>query len=102
MTFHDPRDAQRYRARLKKQREYQRKYRERLVKERAPESADIASACMNAFLAVLIKDPKLMGPLPRIMVNSLVERGFDRELTVGCIRRMADRKFRQIQRMRGE
>lgn len=49
-TFHDPKDAQKYRARLRKQREYQRKYRERLIGQRAPERDPEAPAARIPFI----------------------------------------------------
>ena len=99
--FHDAKDGQKYRARLRKQREYQRKYRERLIGEGAPERADIAAACLQAFLLVAIVDPKQMGPLPRAMLDVLEKRGFSRSASLDSVNKMARRTHRHVQKLKG-
>lgn len=101
-TFHDPKDAQKYRARLRRQREYQRKYRERLIGERSPERSDIAAACLQAFLMVLVADPKSMGRVPRLLFDVLEKRGFDRKASLDVVDKMAHRMVRRAQRLKGE
>lgn len=88
MTFHDPRDAQRYRARLRKQRDYQRKYRERLGSVRAPERDDVASAALRVLLdAVVAREPSAALLVSRT-VDTLEKIGFDRAETMRRLRKM--------------
>lgn len=88
MTFHDPRDAQRYRARLRKQRDYQRKYRERLGSVRAPERDDVASAALRVLIDALIAREAHAGVLASRTVATLEKIGFDRAETMRRLRKM--------------
>lgn len=97
-TFHDAKDAQKYRARLRRQRDYQRKYRERLIGEGAPERSDIAAASLQAFLMILVTDAKSMGRLPRMLFDVLEKRGFDRKTSIDVVDKMAHRMVRRARR----
>lgn len=93
-TFHDPKDAQKYRARLRKQREYQRKYRERLIGQRAPERDDIARACLRALIEAVIRREAHAVPLAVAALDGLAAIGFDREAAHACLRRMVRKRIR--------
>ena len=51
--FHDAEDAKRYRARLRKQRGYSEKNRDKLKAEKAPDTDDVARACRRALIHFL-------------------------------------------------
>ena len=93
-TFYDPRDAQKYQARLRKQREYQRKYRERLISERTPERDDVAAACLRALIDAVIRRDERVVPLVLATLHGLAAVGFDRKAAHARLRRMVRQRIK--------
>lgn len=94
MTFHDPRDAQRYRARLRKQRDYQRKYREKLGSARAPERDDVASAALRVLIDGIVAREHPAVLYASRTVATLEKIGFDRAETMRRLRKMVRNRIR--------
>lgn len=92
--FRDPKDGQKYRARLRKQREYQRKYRERLISQRTPERDDVAAACLRALINAVIRRDERVVPLVVATLDGLAAVGFDRQVAHARLRRMVRQRIR--------
>lgn len=91
--YHDPQDGRRYRARLRRQKDYQARYRDKLKADRTPERDDIAAACLRLILHRAASDPRGSMELLVTIANDLAERSFSK-------RRTADRITAMVHRLR--
>lgn len=84
-------DARRYRRRLRRQREYQATYRERLKGAGIPETRDLAAAALEEILAFMLARPDRAATTAQRVARWLPER-FDRPEAERRLMALCDRR----------
>ncbi|RDJ24823.1 hypothetical protein DWF00_16500 [Bosea caraganae] len=89
--------ANRYRARLRRQRSYQADYREKLKMSRTPDREDMAACLLRLVVRNSARDWEHHGAnWERVLVKHLSERGFDMQATSEAFRGMLDREVLRL------
>ena len=97
---YDPRDGERYRRRLKKQRNYQSEYRKSLEEDGIPERDDIAAATLRVMLNTTVQNPDRVNGWIQLVAKNLAEgkEEFDCEAVERTIQAMVDRHAKALKR----
>jgi hypothetical protein len=94
----DRHHASRNKSRLRKQREYQADYRDRLRHSGTPDREDIAGEALLIVLSLSLRDWEGRGARwEQELVQRLLKRGFKAEATSSAFRNMLDREWARLQ-----
>jgi len=96
--YYDPKELRSYRRRIKKQREYQEGYRERLKAEGRPERDDVAAAWLTLTLQMWARRPD-MTEAARALAKALAGKGrFSEAQSLAAIEAMVERERAKLRR----